>query len=106
MRREVSSENELTAVKLNNEGARLQSAGDLPGALEKYRAAVKLSPHSVPVRVNYAVALLRLGKWTDGLNELHQCALSDPTNAKIKAALRDALAQAPAGTVPQWKDQN
>lgn len=102
---EVDSENEMKAVRLNNEGARLQSAGDLQGALQKYSAAAKLSPHDVPLRVNYAVAMLRLGKWTDGLNELHEALLMDPNNDKIRAALRDALAQAPAGSVPQWKNE-
>ncbi len=103
---EVESENEMKAVRLNNEGARLQSAGDLRGALEKYSAAAKLSPKDVPIRVNYAVAMLRLGHWTDGLNELHESLLMDPNNDKIRAALRDALAQAPAGTVPQWKNES
>jgi tetratricopeptide (TPR) repeat protein len=104
--RELDARNELDAVKLNNEGAKLQSTGDLVGAIGKYAAAVKLAPRNVPMRVNYAIAMLRLGKWTDGLNELHQCLVLDPDNAKIKAALRDALAQAPAGVVPQWADRN
>ncbi len=99
---ELNDETDMKAVRLNNEGAKLQSAGDLRGALEKYDAAVKLSPKNVPLHVNYAVALLRLGKWTDGLNELHESLLMDPENSKIKAALRDALSQAPAGTAPAW----
>ncbi len=102
---EAEGENEMKAVKLNNEGARLQSAGDLRGALEKYSEAARLAPKDVPIRVNYAVAMLRLGKWTDGLNELHESLLLDPNNGKIRAALRDALAQAPAGSVPQWKNE-
>jgi tetratricopeptide (TPR) repeat protein len=102
---EIDSENEMKAIKLNNEGARLQSAGDLRSALEKYSAAAKLAPHSVPIRVNYAIAMLRLGEWTGGLNELHESLLMDPDNVKIRDALRDALAQAPAGTAPDWKNQ-
>ena len=105
-RSKTVAQNDLIAVQLNNEGARLQSAGDLPGALEKYRAAVKLFPRSVPIRVNYAVAMLRLGEWSDGLNELHESLLMDPSNVKIRAALRDALAQAPAGAASQWKDRS
>jgi tetratricopeptide (TPR) repeat protein len=102
---EIEGENEMKAVKLNNEGARLQSAGDLRAALAKYSAAAALSPRDVPIHVNYAVAMLRLGQWTDGLNELHQSLLMDPNNEKIRAALRDALAQAPAESVPQWKNE-
>jgi len=104
-RDEADSEIDMKAVRLNNEGARLQKAGDLQGAVEKYSAAAKLSPGNVPIRVNYAVAMLRLGKWTDGLNELHESLLMDPNNTKIRAALRDALAQAPAGSAPQWKNE-
>ncbi|HMF77374.1 MAG TPA: tetratricopeptide repeat protein [Bryobacteraceae bacterium] len=100
-----SFQNELNATELNNEGARLQRAGDLPGALEKYRAAVQLFPPSVPMRVNYAAALLHLRQWTDGINELHKAHQMDPFDEKISAALKSALAQAPAGTIPQWSDQ-
>jgi tetratricopeptide (TPR) repeat protein len=103
-RREVSAEDELSAIKLNNEGARLERSRDLRRAMESYRAAVKLSPHSVPMRVNYAAALLRLGEWTMGLDELHNSLLMDPTNSKIKVALRDALAQAPAAMIPRWSE--
>jgi tetratricopeptide (TPR) repeat protein len=99
-----STQNELNATELNNEGARLERAGSLPGALEKYRAAVKLFPPSVPMRVNYAALLLRLGHWTDGLNELHGALQMDPFNEKIKAALQTALTQAPPGTIPHWEE--
>lgn len=100
-----STQNELNATELNNQGARLERAGDLSGALEKYRAAVKLSPPSVPIRVNYAALLLRLGHWTDGLNELHDALQLDPFNEKIKTALQTALKQAPAGTLPHWSKE-
>lgn len=103
---EIESQNEMKAIKLNNEGARLQHSGDLKGALEKYSAAARLSPGNVPIRVNYAVAMLRLGDWTHGLNELHESLSMDPNNLKIKAALRDALAQAPPNLIPQWKDES
>ena len=96
---------DIKAVKLNNEGAQLQSAGDLHGALEKYAAASRLEPKNVPIRVNYAVAMLRLGNWTDGLNELRESLLLDPHNSKIRSALRDALSQAPPGTAPEWKNE-
>lgn len=104
--REVTAQSELQAIQLNDQGAQLQTAGDLRGALEKYAAAVKLCPRNTTMHVNYAVALLRLGQWTAGLNALHESLLLDPANSKIKAALQDALSQAPAGTVPDWKDSN
>jgi tetratricopeptide (TPR) repeat protein len=97
-----ANQNALAATNLNNEGARLEHAGDLPGALKKYQAAVELAPKNVPMLVNYAVALLRLGKWTDGLNELHAALLMDPSNVKIQEAMKEALAQAPPNTVPDW----
>lgn len=99
------TQNEMAATDLNNTGARMEKAGDLPGALEKYRAAVKLLPSSVPMRVNYSAALLRLGHWTDGLNELHGALQMDPFNDKIRAALKVALAQAPPQSIPHWHDE-
>ncbi len=95
-------QNELTATELSNEGGRLERMGDLTGALEKYRAAVKLFPASVPRRANYAALLLRLGHWADGLNELHDVLEIDPFNEKIRAAMQVALQQAPPGSVPNW----
>lgn len=97
-------QNALAAVRLNNEGASLEKAGNLRDALQKYREAVQLNPEHVGIRVNYAIALLRLGQWTDGLNELHEALRRDPGNTTIKAALNDALAQAPRDSVPQWND--
>lgn len=101
-KRDQTRQNALAAVRVNNEGASLEKAGNLRAALEKYREALTLSPEHVGIRVNYAVALLRLGQWTQGLTELHEALRRDPQNAKIKAALNDAMAQAPPGTVPDW----
>jgi tetratricopeptide (TPR) repeat protein len=101
-RRDEGSQHALEAVRINNEGAALQKAGDLHAALEKYRAALSLYPEHVGIRVNYAVALLRLGQWTEGLTQLHEALNRDPGNARIKAVLDDALAQAPRGLVPDW----
>jgi tetratricopeptide (TPR) repeat protein len=104
-KRDQTSANALKAVKLNNQGAALEKTGDLRGALEKYGQAVDLYPSHVPIRVNYAIVLLRLGQWTEGLNQLHQALERDPGNAKIQAALDDALKQAPPASVPQWDDR-
>ena len=102
--KDTATQNAVTAIKLNNEGAGLQKEGDLQGASDKYGQALKLYPEHVGIRVNYAVALLRLGHWTEGLDELHEASRRDPGNAQIRAALKDALAQAPPELVPKWKD--
>jgi tetratricopeptide (TPR) repeat protein len=102
--RDQTDQNAMAAIKINNEGAALQKNGDLRGALEKYREALRLNPDHNGIRVNYAVALLRLGIWTEGLTELHEASVREPGNALIRAALNDALSQAPPGTVPQWND--
>jgi hypothetical protein len=36
---------------------------------------------------------------------MHAALLRDPDNATIKAALKDALAQAPPYAVPKWKNE-
>jgi tetratricopeptide (TPR) repeat protein len=101
-KRDQFSQDALKAVGINNEGAALEKAGDLRAALEKYRQALHLYPQHVGIRVNYAVALLRLGQWSEGLTELHEALNRDPGNARIKAALDDALAQAPRNLLPDW----
>jgi Flp pilus assembly protein TadD len=96
--RDKVSENALAAVQLNNQGADLEKSGDLRGALEKYRAALRLNPEHTGIRTNVAIALLRLGEWSEGIAELREAVRRDPENAVLKAALADALAKAPAGT--------
>jgi tetratricopeptide (TPR) repeat protein len=90
------SEEAFTALRLNNEGAALEKGGNLAGAVDKYRAAVALDPGHAGIRMNLGVALLRLGRWKEGLAELREAARRDPGNLQVKRALDDALAQAPA----------
>lgn len=97
--RDRDSQNALAAVNLNNEGAALEKQGNLAEAAEKYRAALELSPGHAGMRVNYAVALLRLGRWERGLEELRTAIRQDPSNQTYRKALDDALAQAP----PQFR---
>lgn len=100
-----ANQNALAAAKVNNEGAALEKAGDLRSAVDKYRQAVNLNPNHVGMRVNYAIALLRLGQWTEGLNQLHEALKMSPRDAKLQAAMRDALSQAPKELVPDWHDE-
>lgn len=102
--RDQAMQNAVTAVRLNDEGASLEKQGNLQAALDKYRQASQLYPDHVGIRVNYAIALLRLGHWTDGLNELHEALRRDPGNTQIRLALKDALSQAPPALVPKWND--
>ncbi len=90
-----SDQNSLIAIQLNTQGTELDKAGNLTAALEKYRAALDLYPEHVGIRTNLAVALLRLGHWREGLAQLREALRRDPDNTTLKAALDDALAQAP-----------
>lgn len=102
--RDERNQKALEAVKLNNQGAALEKSGDLPAAVEKYKAALALNPDHNGIRVNYAIALLRQGQWTDGLNLLHEASQREPNNPKFQLALKDALSQAPPGLIPVWDD--
>jgi len=93
--KDKADQNLLAGIQLNNQGADLEKAGNLTGALDKYREAVHLLPDHVGIRVNYAVALLRLAQWQQGLAELREAVRREPGNALWKAALEDALKQAP-----------
>ena len=93
--RDRASEDALRAIQLNNEGAGLEKAGNLQGALEKYQAALALTPDHVGIRTNVAAALLRLGKWSEGIAELRESVRRDPDNAALRSVLQDALSKAP-----------
>jgi tetratricopeptide (TPR) repeat protein len=94
-RRDEASEKDLAAVQLNNQGVELEKAGNLRGALKKYRDALALSPDHVGFRVNYAAALLHLGERNEGVAQLRDAIRRDPENKELKKALEKALA---AGT--------
>jgi tetratricopeptide (TPR) repeat protein len=93
-------QNELGAIRLNNEGAKLDKAGDLIGALDKYRQGLQLDPEDVGIRVDLATALLRLGHWKEGLFQLAESLRRRPGDPILKAAWDDALRQAPSGSWP------
>jgi protein O-GlcNAc transferase len=92
-KRDEAAQHALAAVQINNEGAALEKAGNLHGALEKYRAALDLSPEHVGIRVNYAAALLHLGQLNEGILELREALRRDPDNSAIRQALDRALAK-------------
>jgi Flp pilus assembly protein TadD len=93
--RDRADQNTVAALRLNNEGAELEKAGNLAGAIEKYRAAHQLAPEHNGIQVNLAVALLRNGAWEEGLKLLREASARQPDDAALKAALEDALDQAP-----------
>lgn len=93
--KDLSDQNSMTAIRLNNEAARLEKNGDLRAAVEKYRRALELDPAHNGIRVNLAVALLKTGDWKAGLELMRDAVKREPNNAKLKAALDDALEQAP-----------
>lgn len=88
--------NRLDSIELNNEGAAREKAGDVRGALEKYRAALELNAEHVGIRTNLAVALLKLGHWDEGIAQLREAARRDPGNTSLQRALEDAIEQARA----------
>jgi predicted Zn-dependent protease len=94
--RDAADQKLVAALEINNRGAELEKTGDVRGALEKYRAALELLPDHVGVRVNLAVALLKLGQWEEGISQMREGLRREPGNAKLQKALEDALAQAKA----------
>jgi Flp pilus assembly protein TadD len=103
--KDKSDQNSLIAVRLNNEGAVLEKVGSLREAVEKYRQASELDPEHDGIRVNLAVALLRLGEWKEGLARLRDAASREPGNIVLKRALADALMQAPVEFGGQGKSR-
>ena len=89
-------------MKGSNEGAAREKEGKLGEALEGYRTAVALNGAHAGMRVNLGVALLRSGLWREGLEQFHMAQRLDPQNTQIATALKDAIAQAPRDTLPDW----
>lgn len=93
----ATAANELTSTQANNAGVELEKAGNLTGALEKYRDAVRLDPMVTVFRRNMALALCRLGRWDEGIAELREVLKEDPDDAQATKALYIALENARAG---------
>jgi len=98
--RDQSTQNEFSAIRLNEEGAKLEKAGDMKGALDKYRQGLQLDPEDIGIRVDLARALLRQGQWKEGLSQLAESMQRRPGDPVLKAAWDDALRQAPPGSWP------
>jgi protein O-GlcNAc transferase len=94
--RDEADQKLVVALETNNRGAELQKAGDVRAALEKYRAAVDLLPDHIGMRLNLAVALLKLGNWQEGVSQMREALRREPGNAQVQKALDEALAQAKA----------
>ena len=76
-----------TIGDLNEGGRALEESGDIRAALEKYRAALDLDPTDAVVRLNYGLALGRLGRWQESAAELREVLRLDPNNAAAANAL-------------------
>jgi tetratricopeptide (TPR) repeat protein len=86
----------LAASRLNDEGIAMERSGDVRAALAKYRAALDLDPTGTGFRLNYGLALCRLGRWDDGIAELREVLRLDPDNHEAAKALYIAVDQARA----------
>ena len=85
---------DIAAAKANQEGLALEAAGNLPGALERYQAAVALSPYATVLRRNLALAYCRLGRWEAGIAELTKVLDANPDDQDAIKALYIATEQA------------
>ena len=81
----------LAIGDLVDAGRGLEKSGDFRAALEKYRAALDLDPSDAVLRLNYGLALCRLGRWQQGVAELREVLRLDPNNAAAAKALYIAL---------------
>lgn len=99
-----ASEVGFAASGLNSEGIQLEKSGDVRGALAKYRAALDLDPTGYGFRLNYALALCRLGRWRDGIVELREVLRVDPDNSDAMKAFYIAVDKVRVRSRDGYKD--
>lgn len=85
----------LESGRLNNEGVALEAQGQFAEALERYRAAVHISPGEVSFQRNLALVLCRLSRWEDAIPELRAVLRAVPGDPDATKALDVALERAP-----------
>ncbi len=98
--RDQGTQNRLSAIRLNDEGTKLEKNGDSKAALEKYREALQLDPDNVDIRVNLARSLLRSAQWKEGLSQLNESMQRRPGDPALQAMWENALHQAPPNSWP------
>ena len=96
--KDQADQHAIMAIQLNNQGAALEKVGELPEAFQKYQSASQLYPEHLGIRLNLAIALLRLGQYSQGIAELREVLQRDPQNLAAKKALDEALVQTPPKT--------
>jgi tetratricopeptide (TPR) repeat protein len=82
------------AGRLNNAGIELEAAGRLGDAVERYRSALELDPLNSVFRRNLALALCRMGEWSECARELEEVLRLDPNDEQASRALYIALEKA------------
>ena len=65
----------------NNLGNARRCAGDHQGSVAALRRAAELDPHSAPIRLNLATAMIAAGEWDWGEAELRRMAADFPDDA-------------------------
>jgi tetratricopeptide (TPR) repeat protein len=90
----LDDQSTFEAGRLNNAGIELEQSGRLAAAVERYRAALELDPLNPVFRRNLALALCRLGEWSEGARELEEVLRLDPDDEQASRALYIALEKA------------
>jgi tetratricopeptide (TPR) repeat protein len=66
------------ALFATNSGRRLRNAGDLPGAISQFRAAIQSVADYAPAHFELAIALRQFGKKEEAAAEFQKAAALDP----------------------------
>jgi tetratricopeptide (TPR) repeat protein len=79
------------AEALLAQAVELHQAGDILGAIAAYEAALELQPDNAGAHSNLGAALVRLGRYEDGLTHYRRALALDPSNASFRFNLALAL---------------
>ena len=83
------------AGRINNLGLEAEAAGDFELALQRYEQAIEIAPGNVDFQRNAALALGRLGRWSEAKARLRKVLRMAPGDSDATKALYIALDHAP-----------
>src|SRR5512132_3499303 len=69
--------------KLLQQAIGLHQAGDIEGAIPRYREYLKHRPNSLEARSNLGAALARAGRFDEAIEEYRQALHASPRNAQV-----------------------
>lgn len=89
----LSRDKATSPQELHEQAYSLMQEKDYPGALEKARAAIRISPDYIEGWVDQGIALYSMGECAEGAASLYHASMLSPSNETVNEILGSMLSK-------------